>query len=97
MGGRVRTDIVDGFLLDRGFQIFLTAYPEAIELLDYEDLKLKQFYAGANVYFQGQFHKVADPLRHPLDGIKSLGNPIGTVLDKVIRLLHLVLVYRDTA
>lgn len=28
-GGRVRTDKVDGFLLDRGFQILLTNYPEA--------------------------------------------------------------------
>lgn len=28
VGGRVRTDEVDGFLLDRGFQIFLTSYPE---------------------------------------------------------------------
>jgi phytoene dehydrogenase-like protein len=29
VGGRVRTDEVDGYLLDRGFQVFLTAYPEA--------------------------------------------------------------------
>ena len=28
VGGRVRTDIVDGFTLDRGFAIFLTSYPE---------------------------------------------------------------------
>ena len=35
VGGRVRTDVVDGFLLDRGFQIFLTSYPEAQRLLDY--------------------------------------------------------------
>lgn len=26
---QVRTDEVEGFLLDRGFQIFLTSYPEA--------------------------------------------------------------------
>lgn len=29
VGGRVRTDVVDGFTLDRGFAIFLTSYPEA--------------------------------------------------------------------
>ena len=27
VGGRIRTDVVDGFLLDRGFQVLLTAYP----------------------------------------------------------------------
>ena len=36
VGGRVRTDEVDGYLLDRGFQVFLTAYPEAKNLLNYE-------------------------------------------------------------
>src|SRR5687768_15038283 len=35
VGGRVRTDVVDGFRLDRGFQVLLTAYPEARRMLDY--------------------------------------------------------------
>ena len=35
IGGRVRTDQVEGFLLDRGFQVLLTAYPEAQRTLDY--------------------------------------------------------------
>ncbi|KAK9917191.1 hypothetical protein WJX75_001718 [Coccomyxa subellipsoidea] len=47
VGGRVRTDQVDGFLLDRGFQIFLTSYEEAQAMLDYTALDLKPFYAGA--------------------------------------------------
>ena len=46
VGGRVQTDEVDGFLLDRGFQIFLTSYQEAQALLDYQSLDLKPFYAG---------------------------------------------------
>lgn len=46
VGGRVRTDRVDGFLLDRGFQIFLTSYEEAKAVLDYSALDLKPFYAG---------------------------------------------------
>lgn len=46
VGGRVRTDVVDGFLLDRGFQIFLTSYQEAQSVLDYSALDLKPFYAG---------------------------------------------------
>ncbi|KAL4435625.1 hypothetical protein ABPG77_002588 [Micractinium sp. CCAP 211/92] len=84
VGGRVRTDEVDGFLLDRGFQIFLTSYPEAQAALDYAALDLKPFYAGALVRFQGDFHRVADPFRHLVDGLASLGNPIGSAGDKVL-------------
>ncbi|KVI10937.1 protoporphyrinogen oxidase 2, chloroplastic/mitochondrial [Cynara cardunculus var. scolymus] len=82
VGGRVRTDNVDGFLLDRGFQIFITGYPEARKILDYESLDLRKFYSGAKVYYGGGFHTVADPLRHLADAIQSLTNPIGTVVDK---------------
>jgi len=82
-GGRVRSDKVEGFTLDRGFQIFLTSYPEAKEVLDYADLDLKPFYAGAYVHYKNQFHKVADPLRHPLDGVQSLFNSTGTIGDKL--------------
>lgn len=83
VGGRVRTDVVDGFLLDRGFQIFLTSYPEAKRALDYEALDLKPFYAGALVRFGGGFHIVADPFRHLVDGLGSLTNPIGSPIDKI--------------
>ena len=72
VGGRLRTDAVDGFLLDRGFAIFLTGYPEAQKTLDYDALSLKPFYAGADVRFQDAFHRVADPLRHPIDAVASL-------------------------
>jgi predicted NAD/FAD-binding protein len=86
VGGRLRTDVVDGFLLDRGFAIFLTGYPEAKRVLDYDELQLKNFYAGADVFLDGSFHRLADPLRHPLDAVKSLSpsHPIGSVLDKVL-------------
>lgn len=84
VGGRVRTDEVDGFLLDRGFQIFLTSYPEAKAALDYQALDLRPFYAGALVRFEGTFHCVADPVRHVFDGLGSLTNPIGSVGDKLL-------------
>ncbi|KAI3842235.1 hypothetical protein MKW98_026025 [Papaver atlanticum] len=84
IGGRVRTDIVDGFILDRGFQIFITGYPEAQKVLDYESLDLQKFYSGAFVYYNGGFHTVADPVRHLFDALMSLANPIGTVLDKLL-------------
>jgi phytoene dehydrogenase-like protein len=83
VGGRVRTDRVEGFLLDRGFQVLLTAYPEAQRVLDYQKLDLHYFYPGARVRFGGKFHKVADPWRHPLDGLKGLFSPVGNMGDKI--------------
>ena len=52
VGGRVRTDRVEGFLLDRGFQVLLTAYPEARRVLDYDALHLRPFYPGALIRLQ---------------------------------------------
>ncbi len=49
VGGRVRTDVVNGFKLDRGFQVLLTSYPEAKKLLNYDDLWLKNLPSGAYV------------------------------------------------
>ena len=82
-GGRVRTDRVDGFLLDRGFQVFLTAYPEAQRRLDYAALRLRPFYSGALVWTGRGLHRVADPVRHPVDAAASLTGPVGTTADKV--------------
>lgn len=65
VGGRVKTDSHEGFLLDHGFQIFLTAYPEAQRVYNYEDLRLKSFYNGAMVWWNGNFYRVADPFRLP--------------------------------
>ena len=83
VGGRVRTDEVDGYRLDRGFQVLLTAYPEARRFLDYKKLDLQRCYPGSQVWFENRFHRVADPFRHPMDGVKSLLTPIGTLADKV--------------
>ena len=88
VGGRVRTDLVDGFLLDRGFQIHLTAYPEARRVLDYAALDFKPFTRGALVRVKGKFHRVADPRSEPLSAARSLFNPVGTVRDK-LRLIPL--------
>jgi hypothetical protein len=70
VGERVRTDQVDGFHLDRGFQVLQTAYPEARLVLDYRALDLKPFYPGALVYFGGRLHRVGDPLRHVSGGMR---------------------------
>jgi len=56
-GGRVRTDKYDGYLLDRGFQVFLDAYPESKGFFDYDKLQLQQFLPGAIVQLDGSFNR----------------------------------------
>lgn len=83
VGGRVRTDRVNGFLLDRGFQVLLTSYPEALENLDYERLGLASFDNGALVRYHGEFYRLVDPWRVRGHFIANLLNPIGSFADKI--------------
>ena len=88
IGGRVRTDQHQGFLLDRGFQVLQTWYPEAQRWLDYGALDLRPFYPGALVRSGGRFHRVSDVWRRPWRLPEMLLSPIGTLGDK-LRLLGL--------
>lgn len=63
VGGRVRTDVVEGFRLDRGFQVLNTSYPAAKAALDFTALDLRRFVKGALVRFAGGDHRIADPVR----------------------------------
>ncbi|MCC7140406.1 MAG: FAD-dependent oxidoreductase [Planctomycetes bacterium] len=82
VGGRVRTDVVDGFRLDRGFQVLLTSYPEVARVLDLAALRLRRFEPGALVRFQGRFHRTVDPWRRPFKAVGALFSPIGSLADK---------------
>ncbi|HEX8575212.1 MAG TPA: oleate hydratase, partial [Flavobacterium sp.] len=86
-GGRIKTDHHNGFLLDRGFQVLLTAYPECKELLDYDQLNLKRFLPGATVLYDGGQFEIADPLRRPSATFATAFAPVGTIKDKVNTLL----------
>jgi phytoene dehydrogenase-like protein len=83
VGGRVRTDEVGGFLLDRGFQVLLTAYPECRRVLDYRALDLKPFDPGSLVRYDGRFSTLADPWRRPGRALRTLFSPVGTFSDKL--------------
>ena len=83
VGGRVRTDVVDGFRLDRGFQVALTAYPELHRQLDVAALRFRAFDAGALVWLGKRFHRVGDPLRMPSRVLDSALAPVGSVVDKM--------------
>lgn len=82
VGGRVRTDIVDGFRLDRGFQILLTAYPELKRQVDLDSLDLHKFDPGALVMMRGRSYAVTDPFRAPRSAFSTARAPIGTIADK---------------
>jgi phytoene dehydrogenase-like protein len=90
IGGRVRTDSVDGFLLDRGFQILLSAYPQVRQRLDLDVLEMGYFEPGATIRRGSRFHDLSDPLRRPLGIVQTIAAPIGSFADKV-KLARLVI------
>ena len=96
VGGRVRTDEVDGFLLDRGFQVLLTGYPEVARHVDTSKLDLRAFEPGAVVWLDGRAHVVGDPVRRPGTLVAGALAPIGTLKDKMlVALMRLRLVRSD--
>lgn len=83
-GGRMSTDRVNGFTLDHGFQVFLTAYPECRRWLDYEPLGLQAFRPGAYVQFRGKRSMLSDPWRDPRSILPTLLSSTGSLRDKLL-------------
>lgn len=87
-GGRVKTDIVNGFQLDRGFQVLLSEYPAALKHLDYAKLDLQSFGSGAIVFNNGKQSLIGDPLRNLYLLFPTIFSGIGNLMDK-FRILKL--------
>lgn len=83
VGGRVRTDESDGFLLDRGFQVFFTAYPAAKRHLDYDALDLRAFEPGAVIHRGRKRDVLSDPLRDPKAAVPGLLTNAASFTDKL--------------
>ncbi len=83
VGGRVRTDLLDGFRLDRGMQNYLSSYPEGQRVLDSDRLNLKPFTRALLVRFGGRFHRLADPRDAFATALASAFSPVGTFSDKL--------------
>jgi phytoene dehydrogenase-like protein len=83
VGGRVRTDAVDGFLLDRGFQVYFTSYPVARRHLDHAKLDFRSFDPGAIVHREGKRTVLSDPVRDPKALVPSLLSGAATFPDKL--------------
>ena len=82
-GGRVRTDRVDGLLLDRGFQLYNPSYTEGASVLDLKSLDIKSFSPGVIVSIDGRAYKMADPKREPTWAVDSLLAPVGKISAKL--------------
>lgn len=83
VGGRVQTDLVEGYRLDHGFQVYLDAYPEGRAVFDYDALELRRFAPGATIRIGGRFTTISDPWRQPWSALRSLVSPVGTLGDKI--------------
>ena len=83
LGGRVKTDVVDGYSLDHGFQVLLTAYPAAKKYLDFDALALQEFLPGSAIFKNGKQKIIGDPLRNLSLLLPTLFSGIGTVNDKL--------------
>lgn len=87
-GGRVHSDIVDGYILNRGFQVLQTGYPETKRLLDYKKLELCNLDPEVWIMNNNKIKKLYDPIQNPSSLLKAAFSNVGTFWDK-LRLLQL--------
>lgn len=83
VGGRVQTDVVDGYRCDRGFQLINPAYPAVPRELDVAALDLRAFGAGVMVAHGSQRYRMADPRRLPGAIADTVMAPLGTLAEKM--------------
>ncbi|MDG4783110.1 NAD(P)/FAD-dependent oxidoreductase [Micromonospora sp. WMMD961] len=83
LGGRVATDVVDGYLIDRGFQVLNTAYPRLGTLLDTDRLDLGYFTSGVLVRKGDDLLRLVNPLREPTGGPGTALAGVGSLRDRL--------------
>ncbi|UOY03018.1 NAD(P)/FAD-dependent oxidoreductase [Blastococcus sp. PRF04-17] len=80
-GGRLATERIDGFAVDRGFQVLNTGYPRAADL-DLPALELGWFGRGAILRHEGRVHRVGDPRQNPRWAPGTVAAPLGGLREK---------------
>ncbi|MFY1624411.1 NAD(P)/FAD-dependent oxidoreductase [Micromonospora sp. WMMD723] len=83
IGGRVATDAVDGYLLDRGFQVLNTAYPRLGTLLDPGTLDLGWFTSGVLVRRGDRLDRLVHPVREPGGTPATVLAGVGSLADRL--------------
>ncbi len=85
IGGRVKTDIVNNYQLDHGFQVLLTAYPLAQKYLDYNKLELQNLSPGAKIFNSSKNGTIiGDPLKDISFLWGTINTEIATIKDKIL-------------
>lgn len=84
VGGRVRSRRTEeGFLIDRGFQILLSAYPALRRVVDLDGLGVRPFDSGAHVWSGRRLLPLRNPLKHPTGIFRDVTNPVFGIGDKL--------------
>lgn len=83
VGGRVKSEIVEGYTLDRGFQVLLSSYPAAKKYLEFSKLDLQTLLPGAAIFKDSKQHLIGDPIRSLSFIFPTLLSNIGTLRDKI--------------
>lgn len=83
VGGRQRTDRVDGFLLDRGFQVLNPAYPAVKRWVDVDALRLRPFPVGVHVRRERGLATLTHPARVPSGIAATLRSRLVSPMDVV--------------
>lgn len=83
VGGRVKTDVVNGHQMDHGFQVLLTGYPAAQRYLNYKKLNLQKIAPGAAIFKNKKQKIIGDPLRDLFFLLPTLLSGIGNFQDKI--------------
>jgi hypothetical protein len=80
VGGRVRSDFIDGYILDRGFQLINAGYPELKRLGVISEIDFRKVDRAIDVVTPFGVTSIGDPRSHPLQGLRS---PLGSLLEKI--------------
>jgi protoporphyrinogen oxidase len=83
VGGRVKSDMINDYILDHGFQVLLTSYPAAQKYLDFKALELQSFLPGATIFKNGKEQTIGDPTRSISLLLPTLLSSIGNFSDKI--------------
>lgn len=80
IGGRVRSDYIDGYILDRGFQLINSGYPELKRLAVIDDIDFCKISRTVDVVTPFGASSIGDPRLHPIQALRS---PLGSLREKI--------------
>ncbi len=79
VGGRVRSDFIDGYILDRGFQLINSGYPEIKRLRVLDEIDFVNAPRTVDVVTPFGVTSIGDPRSNP---ISALTSPLGSLREK---------------